>query len=91
MKVQICSGARCMYYGASNLYDQITELKESLTEMPGVRPDASFDIELIPCDDSCKGDKKNISPIAIVNGERMECATSTRLMERILNGLQEVE
>ncbi|MCI6157307.1 MAG: NAD(P)H-dependent oxidoreductase subunit E [Peptoniphilaceae bacterium] len=89
MKVRICGGTKCMFYGASNILDRVTDLKESLSDYPGIPEEAVLDVEIIPCDGSCKGKDAKISPVVYIDDQRLECATSPQVMELILNGLQE--
>lgn len=89
MKVQICTGTKCMFYGADNIIDRVVDLSENLSEYPGIPEDAQLDIEIIPCNDHCKGKGRHVSPLVYVDGEAIEKASSSALMERILNTLQE--
>lgn len=89
MKVQICTGAKCMFYGADNIIDRVLDLNENLSDYPGVPADARLDIEITPCNDHCKGKGRHVSPVVYVDGEIIEKASSSALMERILNTLQE--
>lgn len=91
MKVQICTGTRCVFYGADNILDNVTDLKESLSEYPSLPEGADFEIELCGCDGTCKTSEKRIAPVVTIDGEKMLKATSPQVMERILDGLQEGE
>ena len=90
MKVKICTGTRCIFYGADNIMDNVIDLKESLSEYP-IREGADFDIELCSCDGTCKTSEKRIAPVVTIDDEKILKATSPQVMERILGGLQEEE
>ncbi len=89
MKVQICAGTQCMFYGADEIMERISELKQSLSDYPSVPEGAVLDVELIRCDRTCKNGAQYISPVVYVDGERLEHASSPQVMEKILDGLQE--
>ncbi len=88
MKVRICGGTKCMFYGASNIYECVSDLQESLAEYPGIPEDAVLEVELVPCDGSCKGKDSRISPVVYVDDDRIERATGPIIMEKILDELQ---
>lgn len=88
MKVKVCTGTKCMFYGADNIIDRLIDLQDNLTDYPGIPADAELKVELIPCDGSCKGKDTKIAPLVYVAEERMERASSPEVMEKILNRLQ---
>lgn len=91
MKVRICSCTKCMFYGASNIYECVSDLQESLPEYPGIPEDAGLEVELVPCDGSCKGKDAKVSPLVYIDDERIERASSPQVMEKILDGLQVIK
>lgn len=84
MKIKICSGSKCAFYGASHILESLEELQESMKDMEGIREDFSLDIELIKCPGDCKGDEK-IAPLVYIDDERLPLATSPQVMEKVLN------
>ncbi len=83
MKIKICSGSKCAFYGASHILENLEELKESLAEMDNVRKDFKLDIELIPCVGDCKENEKT-APLVFVDDERIPLATGPQVMERVI-------
>lgn len=88
MKVQICTGARCTYYGANSIIDLLYGFKEDLSTYEDIPRDAELDIELIPCSNYCKH-KDRVVPIVYIDGELIKNAKSHEIMERVFNGLKE--
>ena len=91
MRVKICTGTRCMFYGADNIMDNLMDLKENLAEYPSIPEGADFEIELCSCDGTCKGSDKRVAPVVTIDNEVMQKATSPQVMEKILDDLQEEE
>ena len=89
MKVQICTGSKCTFYGANNIIERLSELSENLHLYPGLPEDAVLELEVIPCDESCKKGNSKVAPIVFVDGEKIERAKSSQIMEMVLNTLQE--
>lgn len=89
MKVQICTGSKCTFYGASNIIERLTELRENLHLYPGIPEDAILDVEMIPCTKCCKQGNSEAAPVVLVDGKKIERAKSQQLMEMILDALQE--
>lgn len=87
MKVQICIGTKCSFYGATNILDSVEDLKETLHELPNIREDADIEIELVPCYGECKGENSKIAPVVVVDGEKIERASSPVVMEKIMKHL----
>lgn len=83
MKIELCSGSKCVFYGVTHLYESLLDLKEDLKEMDHVDPKFTLDIEFIPCVGICKIDSE-ASPVAYVDGELIEAATGPILMNRVL-------
>lgn len=84
MKIDICSGSKCIYYGASHLYESLEDLQESLLSMEGIDPEFTLEINFVPCSGDCKDDEK-AAPVAWVNGEKISGATGPQLMTCVLN------
>lgn len=84
MKVRICTGSKCIFYGASHILENLEELKDSMHEMEGVPEDFDFEIELIPCPGGCKGDDK-VAPLVYIDGEAMYAATGPKVMAALLD------
>lgn len=84
MKVQVCIGTKCSFYGATNILDSLEDLQASLHEFPGVKEDAELELELIPCAGGCKGKDGKIAPLVFVEDERIERASSPVVMEKIM-------
>lgn len=84
MKIKICTGSKCMFYGATHILESLEDLKESMTTMDGVREDFELEIELIGCPGDCKGTEK-VAPLVFIDDERMALATGPKVMERVLD------
>lgn len=87
MEVKICTGAKCTLYGASSLYERLSELSENLHDYPNIPEGAELNVEISRCDHSCK--ERKVSPLVYIDGEAFENAKSSELMELILNRLEE--
>ena len=88
MKVQICTGSKCTFFGASSIIDSVYDLHENIHEYPGIPEDAEFDIEIIPCQQYCIGDYKN-APVVYIDGELIKQAKSQEVMAQIIDKLKE--
>lgn len=89
MKVRICTGTRCTFYGANSIIDSVTELQEHLHEFPGISPEARLEVEVTRCEDFCKSTEKGVAPIVFIDDVMIERATSPQVMDMILSGLME--
>lgn len=89
MKVQICTGSKCTFYGASNIIERVTELQQQLHLYSGIAKDATLDVELLPCQKFCKRENSQNSPVVIVDGKVVTDAKAEIITEMILNSLME--
>lgn len=83
MKIDICSGSKCIYYGASHLFESLEDLQESLQNMEGVDPEFTLEINFVPCPGECKESEK-AAPLAWVDGQKIPGATGPQLMTCVL-------
>lgn len=89
MKVEICAGAKCTLYGANSILDGLYDLQENLHSYPSVPEDAVLEIEAIPCRDYCKKGEHHIQPpIVFVDGDLVEEAKRSQVLEMVLTHLQ---
>lgn len=88
MKVSICTGSKCGFYGASHIIDCMLDMKECLHDLPGVRPDAELEIELVPCQGFCQGGNHGVAPVVYVDGQMIERAEGPQIMEIVMNYAQ---
>lgn len=88
MKISICTGTKCMFYGADNIIDCLTDLQEHLAEYHQIPEDAVLELELVTCDGSCKGKGKKIAPLVYIDGDRFERTSSPEVMEEVFKRLQ---
>ncbi len=84
MKVGICTGSKCSFYGASFLIERLEELQEDIHSMENIRDDFQLEIEILPCVGECKG-VEDVSPIVFIDGEIIRNASTPVVMERIMN------
>lgn len=89
MKVQICTGSNCVFYGANGIIERLMELQEDLHTYPGIPETAELELEMIPCQHFCK--TSNAAPVVFIEGQKVENAHSSQVMELILNTLQETD
>lgn len=84
MKIKICGGSKCAFYGASHILESLEELQEDMKKMEGIREDFALEIELVRCPGDCKSDEK-VAPLVFIDDERLPLATSPQVMERVLD------
>lgn len=90
MKIAICTGSKCTFYGSSHIIESLEDLQESMQTMEGIRDDFALEIELLPCEGHCKGDEK-VAPLVYVDGEAVPMATGPMIMERVLNEAMRID
>lgn len=89
MKVKVCTGAKCTFYGASNILDGLMDMQENLHKFPHIPEDVELIVEAIPCLNYCKRDEDRLKPpVVLVNGEVVAKAKSNQIMEIVLQNLQ---
>lgn len=88
MKVEICMGARCTFYGASAILDSLHNLKETLPDFSEIPENADFELVLVPCQNLCRDDRNSAAPIVWVDGEKIERAKSQEVMEVVMQKLR---
>ena len=88
MKVQVCTGSKCSFYGAQHILNSLFDLQENLHMYPGIREDAVLDIEMLPCRNLCKKGNHGVAPVVYIDGEMIERAQAQQIMERVIDGLQ---
>ncbi len=84
MKVGVCTGSRCSFYGASFMIERLEELQEEIMRMNNIKDDFTLEIEILPCVGECKG-QEEVSPIVYIDGEMIRKASTPQVMERIMN------
>lgn len=89
VKVQICTGAKCTYYGANSILDTMYGLQEDLHTYDQIPEDAEIEIELLQCQDICKEEGYRPHPVVYVDGELIEDAKSSKVMAKVFNILKE--
>lgn len=89
MKVRICTGSKCTFYGASGIMDGLLQLQEDLALIPGIPEDSEFEVEALPCQGFCKDGNHKIAPLVYIDDERFDRASTQQIMETVINRLQE--
>ena len=79
LEVKVCVCTQCVMNGAMEIVESIESLQELKNQL---RFDTSVDVNAGEC--LCDHAKGDFSPLVIVNGERIEKATSEMVMSRIL-------
>ncbi len=87
MKVSICTGSKCSYYGANHIIDCMMGLKEELHDFYGVPEGKELEVELLPCQNYCKSGNHGVAPVVYLDGELIERAEANELMDLILERL----
>ncbi len=83
MKIEICTGSKCSFYGASFILERLEDFMEERAYMPEVRKDFILDVKVRACQGDCK-DEDDIAPLVYVDGERIIKATGPVIMERVM-------
>lgn len=85
MKVSVCTGSKCTFYGASHIIDCLLDMQGYLHELDNVREDAVLEVEVLPCQGFCKEGNHGVAPVVYVDGEMIERAESQQIMEMVMN------
>lgn len=80
IKVEICSGSKCMMAGASAMYDVVESLVDDLKEQGY---EAEIDLGFSKCMQFCRQDS-NLTPVVKINDEVITKATTQGVMEKIM-------
>lgn len=83
MKVSICNGSKCVFYGASHIMDCLFQMQEELHTLYEIPEGQELEIDLIPCNGDCKRNH-GITPVVYIEDEKIERAKATEVMEKIL-------
>lgn len=89
MKVSVCTGSKCSFYGSDHIIFCLEDLKEYLHNLDGIPEEAELEIELLPCQGFCKKGNHGVAPVVYVDGELVERAQSQQIMEMVLNRFEE--
>ena len=81
IKVEICTGSRCMMEGASTIFDILEDLSEEITER---HPEIKIEIENAKCRQYCKKDP-GLVPVVEINGEVVFNASTQVVMEKVMD------
>ena len=81
IKVEICTGSRCMMEGASTIFDILEDLSEEITER---HPEIKIEIENPKCRQYCKKDP-GLVPVVEINGEVVFNASTQVVMEKVMD------
>jgi len=88
MKVKICTGSKCTFYGASGIMDGLLQLQDDLPSIPGMPENAAFEVEAIPCRGFCRDGNHKIAPVVYIDDERFDRASTQQIMEAVITRLQ---
>ena len=81
IKVEICTGSRCMMEGASTIFDILEDLSEEITER---HPEIKIEIKNSKCRQYCKKDP-GLVPVVEINGEVVFNASTQVVMEKVMD------
>ena len=81
IKVEICTGSRCMMEGASTIFDILEDLSEEITER---HPEIKIEIGNSKCRQYCKKDP-GLVPVVEINGEVVFNASTQVVMEKVMD------
>ena len=81
IKVEICTGSRCMMEGASTIFDILEDLSEEITER---HPEIKIEIENSKCRQYCKK-APGLVPVVEINGEVVFNASTQVVMEKVMD------
>lgn len=79
IRVSICTGTACFVMGASEIMLLEDELPEDLK--------GKVEVEGIPCLEKCKDSSCGKAPFVLVNGQALQQATITSVIEKIRTAL----
>lgn len=91
MKVKICTGSKCTFYGASQIIDNVLQLQEDLRFIPGMPENAELEVEFLPCQEICKDGNHGVAPIVYVDDHMITKAKSEEITELIIDSLKAAE
>lgn len=89
VKVQVCTGARCTYYGANSILDSLDSFKEELHKYEQIPDDAEVEIEVLECQNYCKEDGHRPHPVVYVDGQLVKDAKASKVTAEVFNKLKE--
>lgn len=78
--VKVCVCTQCVMNGAMEIVESIESLQELRTQL---RLGTSIEVDAHQC--LCNHETGDVSPLVIVNGERIEKATSESVMSKIIS------
>ncbi len=81
IRVNICTGSRCMMEGASSIHDVLEELIEDIEKN---NPEIEIKIDNTKCKQYCKEDAKLV-PVVQVNDEVIFNASTQVVMEKVMD------
>lgn len=81
IKVNICTGSRCMMAGASTIIDVLEDLRDDIKAQ---HPEIEIEIENTKCKKQCKEDKK-MAPVVQINDEVVLSASTQVVMEKVMD------
>ncbi|NLH45753.1 MAG: (2Fe-2S) ferredoxin domain-containing protein [Acholeplasmataceae bacterium] len=84
MRIEVCVGSNCTMMGADAIIVSLENLKETILEKNGIRPDFSLEIEIVRCLGECKN-KQSVSPVVIIDGVVHHNASREEIMSVILD------
>ena len=80
LEVKVCMCAQCVMNGAMDIVEAVESLKQLKSQL---RLGASIRVSADEC--LCDRDQADVSPLVLVNGERLEKATSEQVMSRVIS------
>ena len=80
LNVKVCVCTQCVMNGAMEIVESIESLQELKTQL---RFGTAIDVDAHKC--LCDGKSADVSPLVIINGERLEKATSEAVMSKIIS------
>lgn len=80
IEVKVCMCAQCVMNGAMDIVEAVESLKQLKSQL---RLGATIRVTADEC--LCEKDERDVSPLVIVNGERLERATSEQVMSRVIS------
>lgn len=80
LEVKVCVCAQCVMNGAMDIVESVESLKMLKNQL---RFNASIKVSANEC--LCDKSHEDMSPLVIINGERMEKATSETVMSKIIS------
>ncbi|NJP39835.1 hypothetical protein HCH52_02040 [Oscillospiraceae bacterium HV4-5-C5C] len=78
--VEVCAGTRCTISGSMDIVANIENLLSTYDEEG--KPMYDIEVRNVPCQHDCEKDG-SLAPVVIVNGEKIVCASSDQVMNRI--------